>query len=522
MRVVRGVDQRYDVVIVGGGVGGYAAACVLADRGVRVAIVEFTDRLGGQLTAQAVPSDEHPWIEQCGATRRYLDFRKAVRDHARTWSITAEARARPYLNPGGGWVSTICHPPALAQHLLESRLPEPVDVMLHASPVSADAVDGRVRAVTFATPTARFTLEASVWIDATELGDLLPLAGIPFVTGFEAQGETGEALAPSVAQPDNWQAVTWVFAMAHDPGSHRVIDRPEDYDRWRNYRPEFWPGPLLGFQDVHPITLQPRHLPLFPNVDGTGGRLGLFAYRQIVDPTLYESDAPYAATIVNWPMNDYFVRPILTPEGALDPVAMAEAKTLSRCLLYWLQTEAPRHDGGTGYPGLFLAPSLVGTSDGFAAFPYIRESRRIRARTTITTASVAADADPSATIGHTWPDSVGVGAYRIDLHPSTGGDNYIDVSARPFSIPAGALVPQIGGNVIAGAKNIGTTHLTNGCYRLHPVEWAIGEAAGHLAARALVHGQPEAVVSQPGRVAELQADLLRDGAPIAWPKLHAL
>jgi hypothetical protein len=38
-------------------------------------------------------------------------------------------------------------------------------------------------------------------------------------------------------------------------------------------------------------------------------------------------------------------------------------------------------------------------------------------------------------------DSVGVGSYRIDLHPSTGGDNYVDLSSLPFEIPLGALLP---------------------------------------------------------------------------------
>ena len=41
-------------------------------------------------------------------------------------------------------------------------------------------------------------------------------------------------------------------------------------------------------------------------------------------------------------------------------------------------------------------------------------------------------------------------------------------------------------NLLPACKNIGTTHITNGCYRLHPVEWNIGEAAGVLAAEAMV------------------------------------
>src|SRR3712207_8972640 len=48
----------------------------------------------------------------------------------------------------------------------------------------------------------------------------------------------------------------------------------------------------------------------------------------------------------------------------------------------------------------------------------------------------------------------------------------------PFQVPLGAMIPVRVNNLIAGCKNIGTTHVTNGCYRLHPVEWTIGEAAG--------------------------------------------
>ena len=87
----------------------------------------------------------------------------------------------------------------------------------------------------------------------------------------------------------------------------------------------------------------------------------------------------------------------------------------------------------------------------------------------------------------TFPDSVGVGSYRIDLHPSTGGDNYIDISSLPFQIPLGALIPRRVENLLPACKNLGTTHITNGCFRLHPVEWGIGEAAGALAAFCLEH-----------------------------------
>ena len=40
------------------------------------------------------------------------------------------------------------------------------------------------------------------------------------------------------------------------------------------------------------------------------------------------------------------------------------------------------------------------------------------------------------------------------------------------------LLPVRMRNLFPACKNIGTTHITSGCYRLHPVEWGIGEAVG--------------------------------------------
>jgi hypothetical protein len=117
-----------------------------------------------------------------------------------------------------------------------------------------------------------------------------------------------------------------------------------------------------------------------------------------------------------------------------------------------------------------------------------------------------------------YDDSVGIGMYRIDLHPSTGGDNYIDVASSPFEIPLGALIPRRVENLLPAGKNIGTTHITNGCYRLHPVEWNIGEAAGALAAYCLDHATtPRAVRNDPDLLAGFQQRLAADGVELRWP-----
>ena len=116
-------------------------------------------------------------------------------------------------------------------------------------------------------------------------------------------------------------------------------------------------------------------------------------------------------------------------------------------------------------------------------------------------------------------DSVCIGYYHIDLHPSSGGDNYIDFPSLPFQIPLGSLIPVRMENLLPANKNIGTTHLTNGCYRLHPVEWSIGEAVGILVGYALeTKVTPRAVREDSRRLAEFQDKIRSQGIETHWPK----
>jgi len=126
--------------------------------------------------------------------------------------------------------------------------------------------------------------------------------------------------------------------------------------------------------------------------------------------------------------------------------------------------------------------------------------------------------NPDGYKAETFADSVGIGCYRIDLHPSTGGKNYIDISSLPFQIPLGSLLPVRMDNLIPACKNIGTTHITNGCYRVHPAEWNIGESAGALAAYALNQGiVPRAVRSDEKHLSAFQKQLQQLGIVLQWP-----
>jgi hypothetical protein len=164
-----------------------------------------------------------------------------------------------------------------------------------------------------------------------------------------------------------------------------------------------------------------------------------------------------------------------------------------------------------------LRPDAMGSADGLSKHPYIRESRRIVALKTIVEPEVSAhfQAGPLAA---PFADSVGIGWYPIDIHRAGADDVGLSCRTRPFQIPLGALIPVRVANLLAACKNIGTTHITNGCYRLHPVEWNLGEAAGALAAFALRHGMTPAAV-RAERLAPFQQSLRDEGVPLAWPEL---
>ncbi len=517
-----------DLVVIGGGLGGIAAALAAARNGLRVVMTEETDWIGGQITQQAVPPDENRWIETIGCTTTYQQFRQGIREYYRKhYPLTDAARADKFFNPGNSWVTRIGGEPRVALAVLNEMLAPftasgRVKILLNHRAISAAVSGDRVAAVAVRDLESgqEIILHAPFFADATEQGDLLPLTKTEYAIGAEAKSETGEAHAQDVADPGNLQGFTMCFAMEYLTGEDHTISKPRDYDFWRNFTHS-----TSAQKNYHVLNFEEaasKKIGFDPEA-----RKGFFTYRRIADrdlfrPGFYRGDI----SIVNWPQNDYSFGAICDVSDAEFQKHVTAAKQMSLSLLYWLQTEVERPDGGAGWKGLRLRPDIVGTADGLAKYPYIREGRRIKAEFTVleqhvtTVARMAETGLKKEEVRATqFADTVGIGHYAMDLHITTRGDHANYGGTLPFQIPLGALIPQRVENLLPACKNLGVTHLTNGCYRLHPVEWNVGEAAGALAAFCVAQKKmPRAVWKNSELLADFQKRLRHDGVRLEWPK----
>ncbi|MBR6568890.1 MAG: FAD-dependent oxidoreductase [Clostridia bacterium] len=493
--------RTYDIAIIGGSTGGVQAARAACGMGRKVYLCESTDWIGGQLTSQAVPPDENQWIEEQGATKSYLNYRKAVREAYRSMPEASELmRSQSVFCPGKSWVSRVAHSPRLAHRLLCESLQPYVDSGLLTIDLETEAVSAKVCNDTVQSVTVRrkdgseSLIRASYFLDATDCGDLLPMTGTEYRIGSEARSEYIEPSAPDAADSEDHQPITWVAALALDK-ERTPMQKPENYDFWLKRQRE-------GRQILSWIGHGKDGKSLFGMFDGDvkPGSLGLWTYRRIQYPPYYTDERP-EVTLLNWPQNDYEFGNVIDDPDREYHLAQAREQTL--CVAYWLWEQ--------GY-NVRLDGAHLGTEDGLAKAPYIRESRRIVAKKTIVEQEVAEKYNP---VPVQLKDSVGVGHYAMDLHKTTRTGTTMYQPAQRFEIPLSAMIPVRMKNLLPACKNIGATHLTGGCFRLHPVEWTIGEAAGYLSAYCLEHSCTPAQVLD-NQLTDFQNLLIRNGFQLHW------
>jgi hypothetical protein len=527
-----GRELRTDVLVIGGSLGGVAAALAAVRMGHRVILSEETNWIGGQATTQGIPLDEHPWSERYGRTQSYADFREGVRAYYRRhYPLTDAARRDPNLNPGAGWVSKLCFEPRVGLAVLYEMLAPYISagrlqLLLRHRPVAVAMEGDHARAVTLLDETSgtQRSLAASYIIDATELGDLLELGGVESVIGAESRAETGEPLAvDGPAEPHEQMVFTHVFALDHLPGEEHVIDKPRDYDFWKAAQSHRGNFPKFTLPDLFGAKHDHLRRPAKPGAYVAS----TWNFRRVLCRENFAPGAfPSYLTVAIWPINEYHLGVLCGVSNEERKRHLAAARQLSLSTIYWLQTEAPDPaTGRTGFPGLRPRGDVFGTADGLAQTPYIRESRRIKAEFTVLEQHFRTDLPETKSGPVKYRDSVGLSGYRVDIHKPTapGGPPITEVVHGKHwlqQIPLGALIPVRVENLLPACKNLGVTHVTNGAFRIHPTEWNIGEAAGALASFCLTRGlKPRQVRNTPVHLADFQRELQRAGVELDWPRM---
>jgi hypothetical protein len=426
-----------EIMIVGGGLAGTAAAYESLLAGRTVCITELTDWLGGQLTSQGTTAlDESRKQRQLlFYSRGYLELRDRIEQHYGK------------LNPGECWVSVACFMPYDAKDMLMTMLqeaerrgggelnwfpstvvkdltvspdgrlinsviaiqhsPAPGTPPLNTEPLSAFIEDAyryedserfTKRIIQFVPPAPAAGAEASRaadWyvIEATETGELVALADVPYELGLDPRSPLNPSSPVTERDPYCTQGFTYTFAMENtaEPQPQQMPEfYPiyEPYYSYENPRQNFTPADYFDF---------------------------VFTYRRLWSPNPSQQrnvlgsprTSPGDISMQNWTWgNDY--RPgtsvdnlILTHDqlvatNQLEPggwMGGLRTETLRRGeenaigYYYWLvagTTDSQLDDSvkepfpNNRYLQGFDTP--MGTAHGLSKYPYIREGRRIIGR----------------------------------------------------------------------------------------------------------------------------------------------
>ena len=521
------------ILVVGGSTAAYTTALTALKMNLEVCLVQPQKVVGGQFTAQGLPaSDDGDLLKQKASFSTVDGEQFAISKSQRRFRVK-QRQLQPVVgrlqqNPGGAWVcpmttTTVVSATALNEPLIPYLTSGQLTLIPHSEPIEVlinEATDSQVRKVTGVkfkdnSSGAQFTVTSPITVEATDLGDLLEIANLPSRVGQEARSDTGEAILRENAIPACQQSFTFNVLMERTaPGGGRQLPAPVGYGKqpWLNpydFTSNYWLKKASGWQKRDFFA-----------------PYGIFRYRRLLRRSLNEKIVSVGdVSAINWGTsphpekkqccgNDFRRGSLIGGSREERQELIKRARDRAQAYIYYLQTH--------GVSDMKPRGDLTWTNDGIALEPYIREARRGIAITTIRHEDVAESFFPKQARARCFDDSLGIGQYHyLDLHGNLVQGHITpkgkDVIALPFSLPAKSLVPMTTDGLILSAKSIGTTHITNAAYRMHPVEWAIGEASGFLAVFAAWTGEsPRRIVENVPLLRKLQGFMARNGIPLFW------
>ena len=571
-------EWQCEVVVVGGSLGGIAAAAHAMQSGVVTCLIELTPWLGGQVSSQGVSAiDESRLMWQSGTfSPSWASFKALIQQQPVKLPAWVPLKGEQQVEDlNSCWVGRLCFSPqagaaAAQQLLLASAATAPGSRWGTSIAFKGAEFDATGKLITTINavrrtphrsdyvPEGLFSKELGRWyswqndevfakqalrlhappgkrllvIDATDTGELIGWAGIPYHLGTEARAATGEPNASLKANSDCIQAFTYPFILAlHN-------DRGASLKALAHLKPDY-------SRQEHEREFSVKHHPMFQ------GMHNFFNYRRIVstarsDP-FYGTSVLGDMTVVNWNRgNDWtWMNPplLLTEEeidtsgqrqdwrGGLAPIALRSGQEHALLFAEWLmKTQAKPKFPLTLMSG---ANAPMGTASGLSMVPYIREGRRIVGRSAYGQSDfmirepdlrkdIAGGRDFSQT-------AIAVAHYAIDLHgcryrnwqasDEAASAPVKELNIRPLQIPLESLIPQGVDNLLIGGKSLAVTHIANAVTRTHYSEWSIGAAAGATAGWLVTQAPPDlapAAIPTQRLMPDLQRYLTSQGLRWYW------
>jgi hypothetical protein len=461
----KATNVHTQVLIIGGTASGISAGIQSARMGVNTIVVESTPWLGGMLTSAGVGAFDG--------------------NHQLPSGLFGEFREQLYRAYGGpdkvatGWVSNTLFEPHVGDSIFkimaskEKKLTVLYSYAFEKLIQSKDKIKGAYFIDTLTK--RRLNIFADRIIDATELGDGLASAGLPYDLGMESSALTGEDVHVA-ASNDIIQDITYVGILKDYGKPQPLIQRPSHYDST-----EFDGSNTNFYKDL---------LRKKPGVDA----------QKMLD----YGRMPNNKFMLNWPIygNDIYLNIIEHSREEREKILEA-AKQQTLRFIYFIQKDLQMRNLG-------LADDEFPTKDLLAFYPYHRESRRLRGLVRMNVKHISS---PYNTKDALYRTGIAVGDYPIDHHhkKNAAAPQHLDFYPVPsFNIPLGALIPANYSNFIVAEKSISVSNIVNGTTRLQPCVLQIGQAAGTLAAISVRTGQAVQAVS----VRKVQASLLDAGVYI--------
>ena len=524
------VKDNYDIIIAGAGTGGISAAIQAASMGVEVLVIEPSSMLGGQAIAAGVSNMDDFSSQSSGI---YAELISRVEEY---YSARGKSIHTTYWDT---WHRAF--EPHIGRKILNemARGEDAPDIIYRSEIIAVGkekviSVTGeniseapRINSVIVRTPEGVKNITCKILIDATEYGDILPLSGADY--------RAGNSITPNINPDAMIQDITWTAVIRKYPDGIPEHLRPKtplpSYDMERYNFVNYVTKDGSSFMGVFPVKIP-------VNV------ISHNAYRGLPDSfSEYNYDAsPHnwhliTKTSINW-ANDFPGQSKWGKKYGL-PVSYLEDRNLRKRaerdaliktlnFIWYMQNELGEswsvdeneydelQEAAKDFPAEWQV-----IARHLPPVPYVRESRRGVGIHTLISEELFKNSESYRTGNgnNEFQDAIATGCYMLDLHHTdVDADMEADLGEKAayiqehkpihdFQVPMSILIPKSVDGLLFAEKNLSMSRLVSGALRLQPITMMTGQAAGALAAVAVIRNiQPRFV-----KPLHVQAALLKSG-----------